>query len=77
MQFKTTMRYHYTSQNSHHQKVLQTEPPGDPAIMTLCSQCRGPEFNPWSGLGTTSHAIGCNQKAFQDTNELAYKTETD
>ena len=23
--------------------------PGDPEAKTLCSQCRGPEFNPWSG----------------------------
>ena len=23
--------------------------PGGPAVKTLCSQCRGPRFNPWSG----------------------------
>ena len=23
--------------------------PGGPVGMTLCSQCRGPEFNPWLG----------------------------
>ena len=22
---------------------------GGPAVKTLCSQCRGPGFNPWSG----------------------------
>ena len=23
--------------------------PGGPAVKTLCSQCRGPGFDPWSG----------------------------
>ena len=23
--------------------------PGDPVSKTLCPQCRGPKFNPWSG----------------------------
>ena len=23
--------------------------PGGPAAKTLCSQCRGPRFDPWSG----------------------------
>ena len=22
---------------------------GDPMVTTLCSKCRGPRFNPWSG----------------------------
>ena len=33
--------------------------PGGPVSKTLCSQCRGPKFDPWSG-NWISHAITKN-----------------
>ena len=29
-------------------KINRVDFPGGPVVKTLCSQCRGPEFDPWA-----------------------------
>ena len=38
-----------TRQGKGHQMMLPQDFPGGPMVKTLCSPCRGPRFNPWSG----------------------------
>ena len=50
MQIKTTMRYtSYQSEWSTSKKPINREFPGAPVDKTLCSEHRGPGFDPWSG----------------------------
>ena len=46
---KTVLRGKCTAVNAYIKKQRCWDFPGGPAVKTLCSHCRRPGFDPWSG----------------------------
>ena len=48
---------------------------GGPVVKTLCSQCRGPGFDPWSGNYIQHGAVKSSQAKTQDPTHATTKIE--